>query len=166
METDGTGSFWASGGLYHGKIDGYGIKWIAGDRDEFEFPEVLSLEFSETAFVEGFYTSDFFVEGWSETGMYSVDGGATWTEFTATNSHPNGEEFIPVGLSTDSMYFTALGQTVSGERHELSLMGIDAYSSLQPQSQGSPNAAVPEPGAALLFSAGLLLVGRYNGRRA
>jgi hypothetical protein len=93
--------------------------------------------------------TDLFIEdGFTEQGSYSLDGGASWTDFFADGLHSNGEVELALGAGIDGILFTAPG-IVGDENHEFSVGGFDA--GVHP---------MPEPSAALMFAVGFLVVGR------
>ncbi len=144
------------GTLHWDADDGYGIRGPGYENDEIESPEALRISFSSAIAIERILLSDLFLEvrkgtPYAEQGSYSLDGGSSWTTFWATAPDPNGDAalLLPSGTRVRSILFTAPGRTRSGS-HEFSVAGFDS-SSLR---QGT----APEPGAALLFGAGLALL--------
>jgi hypothetical protein len=144
-----SGGLVSAGKLYWDSTDGYGIRALSYEEDEVEHPEVLGIFFSENTYVERFLITDLFIEdGFTEQGSYSLDGGASWTDFFADGLHSNGEVELALGAGIDGILFTAPG-IVGDENHEFSVGGFDA--GVHP---------MPEPSAALMFAVGFLVVGR------
>ncbi len=160
------------GSLYWDAVDGFGVIGAGWERDEVESPEVLSLAFGESLFLDKLILSDLFIEEGgtrTERGFYSLDGGAVWTAFDADGASLNGEMTLAVGQATSRVLFTSAGRDWSVPRngHEYSLAGVDVYradgGSGTGTGAGSGNGpSVPEPTSALLFASGALLVGRRS----
>ncbi len=154
------GSMVSDGALFWDDPDGFGIKDIGYEKDEIEGPEVFKISFSHLAYLDRVLVTDLFIEkGYAEIGFYSVDEGASWTSFSATGAHSNGSVEVEVYEKTHSILFTSPGRT-NGQKHEFAVAGLDAH-----WDGHGPQGAVPEPGAALLFSAGFLLMRRRHQRR-
>jgi hypothetical protein len=153
-ETNG-GVLSPAGLIYWDSEDGYGIRALSYEDDEIEFPEVLGISFAATTYVERFLLSDLFIEdGYTEQGSYSLDGGTSWTNIFADGLHSNGEVELTLGANIDEILFAAPG-IVGNQDHEFSVAGFDGRINV-----------VPEPGAALVFGVGFLIVGhRVRGIR-
>jgi hypothetical protein len=141
--------------------------------DEIEANERLRLTFSSQVRLLQFMVTDFFYENeatrsgipnctavpqagcYQETGEYSLDGGLTWTPFTAATSQnrafTNGVFAIPVNQMTTSLLLRAPGRfDLNGfpypQLHDFSLAAVVIEEE-----------TTPEPAALLLF--GTLLSG-------
>jgi hypothetical protein len=139
------------GTLWWDEKDGLGIRFSYED-DEIEANEILTVTFRQEVDLGAIYVSDLFMEkGYVETGSYRINGG-DWVGFdaqTLPGTGSNGEHVIAFAQSIATVgvvEFKAPGK-IDGESHEFALMGFDVAVN-----------AVPEPGAALLFGAGLLVV--------
>jgi len=154
------------GELYWDDIDGFGVKELSYEDDEVEFPEAMRISFGETVQVNRFLISDLFIEhGYTERGYYSLDDGVNWTAFYADGLHSNGEVELSLGgIDISEILFTAPGRT-NGENHEFSVAGVDAFL-IDGDDGGGTTTPAPEPSAAMVFGAGLLLLGRRCTRRA
>ena len=158
MQHDGT--------LYWDAADGFGIIGAGWEDDEIEFPEVLSLSFGETVYVDHLIVTDLFIEQEGtrpERGFYSLDGGSSWNPFTADGLDDNGEMVVAIDATASQMLLTSAGRDTRARRngHEFSLAGIDLYR----DGGGGMGSAAPEPSAALLFGVGALVI-RSRSRRA
>ena len=116
--------------------------------------------------------ADLFIEnGYIETGSYRINGG-DWVGFDAQTlpgsgaKDSNGEHVIALGAPTDIKWidFSAPGR-INGENHEFSVVGFGLAEDgvLPPRDDvpiDGPIGSTPEPGAALLFAAGLLVISR------
>ena len=139
------------GTLWWDDKDGLGIR-LSYENDEIEANEILRVSFHQEVDLSAIYISDLFVEnGYTETGAYRINGG-NWVSFdaqTLPGSGSNGEHVILFGtpvLVVQLVEFSAPGKT-NGANHEFALMGFAATAN-----------PIPEPGAAMLFGAGLLVV--------
>jgi hypothetical protein len=155
-----------SGTLYWDATDGFGIIGAGWENDEIELPEVFSLSFGETVYVESLLVTDLFFDhdiDAAEVGFYSVDAGASWTAFAADGLDGNGEMLVAVDANANQIWLTSAGRVTSVRRdgHEFSFAGIDLYRSEVITHGDEPNGngpAVPEPSAALLFAAGAAVI--------
>jgi hypothetical protein len=154
----------AGGELYWDSNDGFGVKELSYEDDEVEFPEAMRISFGETVLVERFLISDLFIEhGYTEQGFYSLDDGANWVAFFANGLHGNGEVELNLGgINISEILFTAPG-VVGSQKHEFSVAGVDAF--VIKDEGGVGGTPAPEPSAAMVFGAGLLLFGRRCTRR-
>jgi hypothetical protein len=154
-------------------------------QDETETNERLRLTFSEPVQLLSFNVTDLFCENESalsglpvcygyadpncylETGAYSIDGGATWTTFSADPAQrrgnlSNGVLVVDVNQVTTSLILSAPGMIEPGgfaypQLHDFSLAGVRI------------DEPVAEPATLLLLGSGLVtvaLLGRRRGRRS
>lgn len=162
-----------NGSLSWNEADGFGIIGAGWENDEIEFPEVLSLSFGETLYVEQLFVTNLFIEHDGirpERGFYSFDGGSSWNPFSADGLDDNGELSVEIGVMTSQLLLTSAGSDIRTRRngHEFALAGIELYHH-QPGGKDRDHGqcqdpAVPEPTAALLFASGALVIGRRNRR--
>jgi hypothetical protein len=132
-----------------GGNDGFGVINGGGyEYDEIELPEIFLIEFSDTVVAHSFDLTDYFIEQrsgspYSETGLYSINGGA-WEDFhSADTSSGNGLFTLALNKQLDSIAFTALGDIAGSQDHEFSVAGAEV-------------SAVPIPSAILLLGSGLI----------
>jgi hypothetical protein len=149
------------GTLWWDDKDGIGIR-LSYEKDEIEDNEILEVAFHEATTLSTIYVADLFVEkGYIETGFYRINGGG-WIGFDAASlpgTGTNGEHAIVFDQAiagVNTVGFRAPGAAIKGEDHEFAVMGFDAE---------GPTAAIPEPTAAMLFGAGLLIASHASRRR-
>jgi hypothetical protein len=134
-----------------GGNDGFGVFGGGGyENDEVELPEILLIEFSDAVIANSFNLTDFFIEErrgstYSETGMYSIDGGS-WNFFYADAPSGNGLFTLNLNTALNSIAFTSLGDVANIQDHEFSVAGAHVT-------------AVPVPPALLLLGSGILGLG-------
>ena len=124
--------------------DGIGIQssWGGKKYEEINHPEILKVEFDQKVYLSKIYLTDLFIEnGYSEKGIYSLDGGSSWTLFSAATDSGNGELTISLNSATLVQYllFTA----PFPRKHDYTLAKLDV-------------SAVPIPAAAWLLGPGVL----------
>jgi hypothetical protein len=141
--------------------DGIGIR-LSYENDEIESDKILNIVFEDAVSLTGIFIADLFVEhGYIETGFYRVNDGS-WLGFDAASlpgTGTNGEHAILFETAIEEvtvLAFRAPGKVNDGEDHEFALMGLDVSRATE---------AIPEPTAALLFGAGLLIASRAASRR-
>ncbi len=102
----------------------------------------MKIEFGAPVYLSAIRITDLFYENWYyEQGKYSLDGGTTWTLFSAIMGSPNGALTISLdNLLVSSLLFTA---PEPFWKHDYSVAGLTAQ-------------VVPLPGAALLLGSGVL----------
>jgi hypothetical protein len=155
-----------SGTIYWDATDGFGIIGAGWENDEIELPEVFSISFGESLYVESLLVTDLFYDtdiNAAEVGYFSLDAGATWAAFVADGLDGNGEMLVAIDANANQIWLTSAGRVSSVRRdgHEFSVAGLDLYRSEvithddEPQQNGP---AVPEPSAALLFAAGAAVI--------
>jgi hypothetical protein len=155
-----SGSLAADGSLYWSADDGLGIQSASYEEDEIEGGERLRIRFDEPVLLERLLISDLFVETVTETGSYSLDGGATWISFSADGLDSNGEVAVTVQAEITSLLFSAAGKD-GGGNHDFAIAGFDANRIAGPT--GIPQ--VPEPATGALMGASLLALALRARRR-
>ena len=142
------GSLVANEFLWWDSTDGFGVWGNGYEQDEVEQPEVLYVDFHQSVYVNSFTISDLFLEGgyaeigwWNQTGDFSSP--ANYSTFQQFQPSVNGLYTLTLNAQISKIYFSAPGQSITGQNHEFSLAGVDI-------------APVPIPGALWLLGSGLV----------
>lgn len=138
--------------LYWTSEDGFGVAGHPGyEGDEVETPEWLTLTFNDNVrlesvditnlFYENVGTGDYFEIGWYKLGENDPWIAFTQDDITKTMAGSNGEYTLEVNAWVDTIWFSAPGLSIDGQKHEFSVAGVNI---------------VPIPGAVWLLGSGLI----------
>ena len=149
--------------LWRDNMDGYGVQYNYGgmlydyEEDEIQGSEYLGISFSESVTLESVLISDLFYEnGYRETGLYSLNGGESWTAFQAESDQileiTNGETGLHIDAETDSIIFAAPG-IMANQNHDFSIAGLSIRT-----------VETPIPPVVLLLGSGVFGLGLFRSR--
>lgn len=159
---DGTTVTLTAGGsgsaLYWDTEDGFGVMGSSGyEKDEIDSREYLTLNFSQSTYLDDVFVTDLFKEsGYLEIGYYTLDNGST-TKFLADATQvtgTNGEKTLDLNQYVKSITFSAPGKLFL-QNHEFSIGGITIGARVPELDPGPAGSAL-----ALLIAGGLALYGR------